>query len=152
MRKIKSLGMAVIIGALTLAFIPSLAAQDSNALTDVLTGIKADTPWGIVTVDGAYEFWVIEAATFIDARTPGEYDAGHIPGAINVPLEEIPDSLDKLPADRDMLIVVYCKSGWRASMGMFTMRLLGYANTKGFNGSWLAWLDAEHPVNTGSNP
>ena len=127
-------------------------AQDCESLKDVLAGLKVDKPWGIVKVDGAYELWQVKAATFIDVRTPEEYEQGHIPGAINIPLETLPDKVARLPKDMDTLIVVHCKSGWRGSLGMVTMRQLGYVNSKGFNGSWLAWKDANHPVKEGSNP
>ena len=81
-----------------------------------------------------------------------EYEEGHIPGAVLVPLYQLVTSQSKLPADRNSLIVVYCKSGWRASIGMVSMRMLGYTNAKGFDGSWLAWAAAKHPVKAGSNP
>jgi rhodanese-related sulfurtransferase len=127
-------------------------AQDCESLSDVLAGLKADKPWGIVNVDGAHELWQVKAAIFIDVRTPDEYKEGHIPGAINIPLEQLPDKIAMLPEDKDTLIVSYCKSGWRASLGMMTMRQLGYANVKGFSGSWIAWKDAGHPIRTGTNP
>jgi rhodanese-related sulfurtransferase len=127
-------------------------AQDRESQNNVLAGLKADKPWGKIVVDGAHELWQVKAATFIDVRTPSEYEQGHIPGAINIPLETLPDNVVKLPKDMDTLIVVYCKSGWRASIGMVTMRQLGYVNSKGFDGSWLAWIDASHPVKKGSKP
>ncbi|MDR2550292.1 MAG: sulfurtransferase [Desulfobulbus sp.] len=48
----------------------------------------------------------------IDVRQPGEYARGHIPGAILIPLGELPGRLRELPVDRD--IFVYCHSGKRS--------------------------------------
>ena len=152
MTKIKAIGMAVMVVALTLAFVPALDAQELKLLPGVIDGLKADKPWGKIEVKGAFDLWEVKAATFLDVRTPPEFEEGHIPGASNVPLDQLLDSQDKLPADRDALIVVYCKSGWRASIGMVAMRMLGYTNAKGFDGSWLAWTAAKHPVKAGSNP
>ena len=152
MTKTKAIGMAVMVVALTLAFVPALDAQELKLLPGVIDGLKADKPWGKIEVKGAFDLWEVKAATFLDVRTPPEFEEGHIPGASNVPLDQLLDSQDKLPADRDALIVVYCKSGWRASIGMVAMRMLGYTNAKGFDGSWLAWTAAKHPVKAGSNP
>jgi rhodanese-related sulfurtransferase len=123
-----------------------------SLLMGVLDGLKADTPWGIVDVTGAHDLWLVDAALFVDVRSSEDYEAGHIPGAILITLETLPGNLDKLPADKDALIVTYCKSGWRANLGMMTLRLLGYANVKGFAGSWVAWTDAGYPTKEGPNP
>jgi rhodanese-related sulfurtransferase len=137
---------------LVLVMVASVTVMAHNPIEDVLSGLKADKPWGMVQVKDAHELWQVKAATFIDVRTPEEYEEGHIPGAINVPVELIPDNLHKLPQDKDALIVVYCKSGWRASIGMVSVRSLGYSNAKGFNGSWLAWTEAGHDVKPGMTP
>lgn len=142
----------LVMGVLAMLLASAVSTTALEPISDVLQELKADKPWGKVLVDGAKELFDLEAATFIDVRTPDEYAAGHIPGAVNVPLETIPDNLGKLPMDKDTLIVAYCKSGWRASLGMTTLRLLGYSNTKGFDGSWLAWTAAKHPVKEGSQP
>ncbi|MHB1291431.1 MAG: ArsR/SmtB family transcription factor [Sulfuricella sp.] len=46
-------------------------------------------------------------AMVIDVRPPAEYDAGHIEGAVNIPLESLPERLSKLPHDQE--IVAYCR-------------------------------------------
>lgn len=43
----------------------------------------------------------------LDVRPREEYDAGHIPGAVSIPIDELPDRIGELPADAD--IVVYCR-------------------------------------------
>ncbi len=45
--------------------------------------------------------------TVLDVRPPEEYAAGHLPGAVNVPVEELEKHVDALPADRE--IVAYCR-------------------------------------------
>ncbi|MGB2983640.1 MAG: rhodanese-like domain-containing protein [Candidatus Bipolaricaulia bacterium] len=123
-----------------------------SLLMSVLDGLKADTPWGFVDVTGAFDLWGAEAAFFVDVRSSEDYEAGHIPGATLLTLETLPENLDKLPEDMDTLIVTYCKSGWRASLGVMTLRLLGYVNAKGFDGGWVAWTEAGHPTTEGSTP
>ena len=50
----------------------------------------------------------------IDVRQPSEYEEGHIPGAINIPLRELAANVDKIPTDK--AVYVYCKSGFRAGV------------------------------------
>lgn len=139
--------------AIAIAFGAAVAQTPyQSLLSGVLDGINSDSPWGIIGTEATFDSWQAEAATFIDVRTPEEYEAGHIPGAINVPLETVPENVDKLPQDEDTFLIVYCKSGWRANIGMVTLRLLGYSNTKGYKDSWLGWTDAGHPVKEGSQP
>lgn len=47
------------------------------------------------------------AVLLLDARPRLEYDAGHLPAAISIPIDQLPDRLDELPADK--LIVTYCR-------------------------------------------
>ena len=153
--KTHKLLIIVIAAVLSLGLAVSVASAQTpyqSLLMGVLEGLKADTPWGITEVADAFALWEAGAAVFLDVRSSDDYEAGHIPGAILVTLETIPGNLDKLPEDKDTLIVAYCKSGWRANLGMMTLRLLGYTNAKGFDGSWLAWTDAGHPTTEGSTP
>ena len=147
--------LILVAAILTMAFaVTPVLAETSleEQLTATLLQLKDDSPWGIVNVEGSFELWQAQAAVFLDVRSPEDFEAGHIPGAINVMLDTLPENLDQLPGDKEALIVVYCKSGWRANLGMMTLRLLGYVNAKGFNGSWLAWVEAEHPINEGTDP
>ena len=67
-------------------------------------------------------------------RTPEEYDEGHIPGAINVPNEEIgPEAPSALP-DRDQLLLVYCRSGNRSKQAAEKLAALGYSRVVEFGG------------------
>ena len=79
MTKIKAIGMAVMVMALSLAFVPALDAQELKLLPGVIDGLKADKPWGKIVVNGAFELWEVKAATFLDVRTPPEFEEGHIP-------------------------------------------------------------------------
>lgn len=47
--------------------------------------------------------------TLIDVRMPEEYQAGHIPGAINIPAERIPADRKMLPKDRTTQLIFYCR-------------------------------------------
>lgn len=65
--------------------------------------------------------------TVIDVRTPDEYAAGHIPGSLLIPFDEIKVKSDQLPQDKNTEIVVYCRSGRRSAIAAETLISLGYA-------------------------
>ena len=70
----------------------------------------------------------------LDVRRPDEYAEGHIPGAINVPNEEIGSAeIAKLP-DKSQLILVYCRSGRRSKEASEKLVKLGYTNIVEFGG------------------
>ncbi|MCF8082650.1 MAG: rhodanese [Deltaproteobacteria bacterium] len=65
------------------------------------------------------------AIEVIDVRGNAEYEAGHFPGAINIPLDSLPQRLDEIPKDK--FIVVHCKTGVRGEMAYLLLKEKGYA-------------------------
>jgi phage shock protein E len=61
------------------------------------------------------ELVAVEGATVIDVRGSWEFESGHVNGAINIPLDEIPTALDEIK-DMKQPIIVYCRSGNRSAM------------------------------------
>jgi len=72
-------------------------------------------------------------ATVVDVRTPSEYSGGHVPGSINIPLQELSGRMDELKSMRN--IVVCCASGGRSNMAAVLMKQEGIIVMDG--GSWL---------------
>ena len=88
-----------------------------------------------INMDEAVEMMKKESGYIIlDVRRPDEYADGHIPGAINVPNEEIGTTeLPELP-DKAQLILVYCRSGRRSKEASEKLVKLGYTNIVEFGG------------------
>jgi phage shock protein E len=63
-------------------------------------------------------------ASIVDVRTPGEYDEGHYPGAINIPLNELPSRLEEFK-EMKTPIVAYCRSGARSGMAVSLLKQSG---------------------------
>lgn len=82
----------------------------------------------------------------IDVRAPGEYAAGHLPGALNVPLDRLADALTDLrtAAARDRLLIT-CASGVRAGKACETLELAG-TDAALLEGGTNAWTEAGFPV------
>lgn len=73
--------------------------------------------------------------TFVDVRTPEEYAGGHVPGAINIPLDQVQNRLDEFK-EMPKPIVAYCRSGARS--GMATSILKGAGITDVINGGGMS--------------
>ena len=86
----------------------------------------------------------------LDVRNASEAEEkGHIEGAILVPIRELGANLDKLPAF-DTPIVIYCGSGWRATIGGIALGVLGWENVRILTGSSFGgWVGAGYPVAAG---
>jgi phage shock protein E len=67
---------------------------------------------------------ILGKASIVDVRTPGEYDEGHYPGAINIPLNELPSRLDEFKQMKTP-IVAYCRSGARSGMAVSLLKQSG---------------------------
>ena len=70
----------------------------------------------------------------LDVRTPEEFAAGHIAGAVLIPDYEIGEKAESILTDKDQLILVYCRSGRRSKNAANELAALGYTNIKEFGG------------------
>lgn len=82
----------------------------------------------------------------LDVRTPNEFKAGHVPGAMNISFNEIPANMDKLYSYKDKEVVVYCRSGSRAKVGISTLDQLGFTHISHLSGDMNAWLANMRPI------
>lgn len=70
----------------------------------------------------------------VDVRTAEEYQEGHIPGAINIPNEDIVDVMPSELPDKEQLILIYCRSGNRSKQAAQKLLDMGYTNLVEFGG------------------
>ena len=68
-----------------------------------------------------------DGATLLDVRSPGEFSSGHIEGAVNIPLDQLPARMDEL-GDREATVVLYCRSGQRSGRGLRLLADQGFTN------------------------
>ena len=97
----------------------------------------------------------IEAGKYmlIDTRTPAEYEEGHVPGAINIPIGEYVHRIDELPEDKDFPIFIYCRTDRRSGYAALSTLALGWTNVKNVKKAWVTWTEEEMgPITTGANP
>jgi rhodanese-related sulfurtransferase len=114
-----------------------------------LSAFFTDMPDGFYTVKSAdlnVELTGSPVPFVMDVRTPDEFAAGYIEGAVNIPINEVPANLAKLPADKAAPIVALCQSGHRGALAMMYLRMTGYTNVRNLAGGMNAWIAAELPV------
>ena len=97
-------------------------------------------PPKVPTVDVAA---VPSDAVILDVREPDEWSAGHIDGALHVPMGAVPDHLEELPDDARLVVV--CRSGGRSA------RVTAYLRNEGLDavnlgGGMNAWASAGRPM------
>lgn len=87
-------------------------------------------------------------AVVIDVRPPEEYQAAHIPGALNVPLSELPTRLKKLPHDQE--IVAYCRGPYcvLAFQAVEQLRQAGF-NARRLEDGFPEWKAGKRPIESG---
>ena len=83
------------------------------------------------------------SAQVVDVRGAAEFAAGHLPGAVNIPLPELPDRIGELPAGP---IVLHCQGGTRSAIAASVVRAAGRDDVSDMEGGYAAWKRAGLPV------
>lgn len=81
-----------------------------------------------------------DSLTLLDVRQAAEYRGGHLPGAVHIPLDELPERLDEL--DRERPTIVYCASGLRSHAAAAFLGRAGFGDVHQLAGGLRAWADA----------
>ena len=87
-----------------------------------------------ITSDEAKNIMLTEKPIVVDVRSLEEYNEGHIPNAISVPLETIENEAETKLKNKDDLILVYCRSGRRSREAALKLIEKGYTNVIDFGG------------------
>lgn len=97
-----------------------------------------------------YKIWKQEQAIFVDTRSAAHFRQGHIPGAINVPINRIVLHLNDLPTDKETPLITYCGSITCPNAYQLMNALLGhgYRNVRFFPRGLRGWLALGYPLET----
>ena len=101
-------------------------------------------PW--VSAAQATQMINREDALVLDVRDLGEYGAGHILGAKNLPLARVESGAGEVAKKKDAALIVYCDTGDRSAKAAAALRKLGYSKVVNLSGGLGAWKQAGLPV------
>lgn len=105
------------------------------------------------SLGSAYEITPIEVSSWIqredrpfllDVREPNEWEIGHLPGAVRISVNELPERMHELDSALEM--VVYCRSGVRSGRAVELLRGAGFRKLKNMVGGILRWSDDVDPT------
>jgi rhodanese-related sulfurtransferase len=88
-----------------------------------------------------------QGAFILDVREPSEWTQFHIPGATLIPLGELPNRLNEVPRDRDVIVV--CRTGHRSAQGRDILLNAGFPNITSIAGGVTQWRTQGLPIVTG---
>lgn len=114
----------------------SSASGTAGSATGQAQAVTAD-PQGVyhkITAEEAKTMIDNGEVTIVDVRRPDEYAAQHIPGAINVPNEDISSDPPAALPDMDAVLLVHCRTGIRSKAASDKLIQMGYQNVYDFGG------------------
>ncbi|WP_082778128.1 rhodanese-like domain-containing protein [Tsukamurella pseudospumae] len=83
------------------------------------------------------------AITLLDVREQDEWDLGHAPGALHIPLAELPVRFEELDLDSEVLVI--CRGGGRSEQAVRYLETVGVEAVV-VDGGMIAWASSERPV------
>ena len=98
-------------------------------------GNTAENTYRQITQEEAKEMMDTQTVIILDVREQDEYDSGHIPGAVLLPVGTIDEeTAAQVIPEKDSTVLVYCRSGNRSKTASSAQAELGYANIYEFGG------------------
>ena len=111
------------------------------------------TAKGAISIDEMKRQFDAKTAVILDARSPQEYEEGHIPGSINIPHDQIPQYQDVLTNEvsNDAHVICYCRSPTCDFSDLLAteLKVIGWEDVSVFSGGWEEWSKAGYPVEKG---
>jgi len=109
-------------------------------------GLDGDTPINQVNSDELLDFIDINNAVLVDVRTNDEYNSGYIENSLNIDYlsNDFSENVEKL--DKNIPIVLYCRSGKRSTLSANKLSKLGFKEIYNLQGGILEWIELGNSV------
>lgn len=113
-------------------------------ISDVnLPGIKLEQA-DVIGIEEFKTYLGKKEVQIVDVRGKTEYEEGHVEGAENVFVGTLPQNLDKI--NREKQVVIHCQSGDRSAIAYSVLRKNGFNNVKNYSGGMKEWREKGNPV------
>ena len=137
-----------LIGALVLIFIMAInnsVFAGGKTIPQIIGEAKSQTTEATVEevkkdMDAGKNF------VLLDVRTSEEFKAGHLPKAVNIPRGTLEFMIGKHYPQKDVEIVLYCRTDAREALSAKTLSEMGYTNVENLKGAFKAWGEAGYPI------
>lgn len=130
----------------------SSSESSGSATTTTAAAVLVPPLTGTPTLVAPDAAWaLLSSATppvLVDVRTPEEFTAGHLAGALNIDLQAATFERDVSALDRSATYLVYCRSGNRSATATALMGQLGFDEVYELQDGIVAWQAAGFPVTT----
>ncbi len=138
---------SVVTAGSALALSAALLTGCSSTTDTAADTATAEQSAGAAVVDpAAFQQAIDNGAEVIDVRTPAEYAAGHIDGAVNIDIASSDFAAQIGALDPKKPYAVYCQSGNRSGVATTQMVNEGFTSVTDLDGGILAWKSAGYPV------
>jgi len=148
-------GLAILLGSIALGLLVNHFSAHGIPVVQRVEAGRLQLPAGLREISLTQTKAAVDGKTavLLDARSPEEYVAGHIPGALDVPRDQIGDALPKVE-DRILQaprVIVYCETddcGDAISVAELAAQIVPN-RVSVLVGGWHAWTDARYPLANG---
>lgn len=110
-----------------------IACNVADNVYDIIHWYEIDK----IVEDGGY---------LLDVRTPAEFEAGHIKGAVNIEVDELRDRIGEIKVSKDTPIYVNCQVGLRAYLAIQILKANGFKKVYNLSGGYLTYKGAKYAV------
>lgn len=125
---------------LFLALVIILSMLFGDTLAQIIHSIRE------VNSSQAVQLMNHDGAVVVDVCEPKEFQAGHIPGSVNIPVTSLGDRLLELEKHKSKPVIVSCRSGQRAKKGALVLRKHGFETVYRLAGGTVSWQRDNLPV------
>ena len=119
---------------------PELAggSKRERLLDEMIENTRANADL-TVDIGSAHDRWQGENVFVVDVREQDAYERQHVPGAVNIPLHDLPEQVSMLPDDKFATILSICERGNLSLSGVLFLNSLGYRDARSVNGGTQEW-------------
>ena len=139
---------AALFPAAAVALLIQAAALADEPAANTTTTSAASAPTDEISRATFSERWAHgrENLTLVDVRSAEEFAAGHLPGAINIPVDQLETRVSELKSGDE--IVVYCLSGVRSARAIELLRGREFTHIEHLAGDYSEWESSGGPIET----
>ncbi|NIA24595.1 MAG: pyridoxal-phosphate dependent enzyme [Gammaproteobacteria bacterium] len=116
------------------------ASGQEGLLEQMVENVRANATLTI-DVESAHEVWQRHNPFVMDVCDYAKYCEGHIPGAVNMPLQDLDEHIVDLPENLDTPVLSVCQRGNMSLLGVLFLTTLGYRNVRSVIGGTIAWRE-----------